>query len=80
LKPQQFAGGGVEHARLDVGLEGAARHLADDAATLAGVADRMLARHLGEAVRVVLQGRHHFLRLAFGIEHDVAHFDAVEPR
>src|SRR5262245_94691 len=79
-RSEQVAGGRVEHLGLDVGLQRTAHHFADRAAVLARVRDRMLAGHLGKAVRIVAQQRHHFLRLAFGIEDDVAHFDAFELR
>src|SRR5574337_969158 len=76
--PQQGAGRGVEDLGLDVGLQRPAQHLADEAALLAGVGDGMLPRQLGEALRVVGQERHHLPGLALGLQHDVAHLDAVE--
>ena len=76
----QVACFGIENLRVDLGLERAAQHLANYAAPLAGLGDRMFARHLGEAVGVVVQHRDHFARFALAVQHDMADLDRVEPR
>src|ERR1700730_8522208 len=79
-RSQQVAGGGVEYFRLDVGPERSSQQLADQAALLPSVGDRMLARHLVEAIGVLAEHRDHLLGLGLGIENDMAHLDAVKLR
>ncbi|CAG9197052.1 hypothetical protein PSAB6_180043 [Paraburkholderia sabiae] len=79
-RPKQIADCRIENLRLDIGLQRTAQYLADHAARIFRIGNGMLARHLGECIGIVVQIRDHFLRFAFVVEQDVAHFECIELR